>query len=171
MILCDKYIRENRIITPCEKRTIFRGMSYGLSSCGYDVRVDLGDIKRWSNCEIVQTPDGDGIRIKPGTSALVGIMEHFSIPLNVVGFARNKSTWARLGMFVDQAVLEPGWKGYLSLRVANLGDGPLTIVNGEPIAQILFQWIDAQPEKSYSGKYQGQGRGPQGARFDEDDGE
>ena len=37
---------------------------------------------------------------------------------------------------------------------------------GDPIAQIVFEWIDAQPEKPYTGKYQGAKRGDKGPRFE-----
>lgn len=150
MILSDKAIRLNNIVSPCEERTVFRGKSYGLSCCGYDVRVDLG-----ARCYLA-----------PGQSILVATVEHFNMPPNVCGFVKDKSTWARQGLFVSQAVLEPGWKGYLSVRIANLGDAELTIVDREPIAQVIFQWIDGVPENTYSSKYMGQERGPQGPKFE-----
>ena len=34
------------------------------------------------------------------------------------------------------------------------------------IAQIIFHFTDVEVEQGYSGKYQDQGRGPQGAIFD-----
>ena len=167
MILSDKTIRLNNIVDPCEERTVFRGKSYGLSSCGYDVRVDLSNVIVYDQYRYVMTPDGDGIALDPGQSILVGIVEYFNMPSGVVGFVKDKSTWSRQGLFMAQSVLEPGWRGYLSLRIANLGDEPLTIVDREPIAQVVFHWIDSVPEHTYGdGKYQGQERGPQGPRFE-----
>jgi len=163
MILSDITIRLNRIVTPCAERRTFRGKSYGLSSCGYDVRAELAGVQD----PRVITPDGEGIIVEPGQSVQVGIMEHFSLPPGVVGIVKDKSTWSRQGLFVAQAVLEPGWRGFLSLRVANHGDDPLAIVQGEPIAQVIFMQIDVVPQNTYSGKYQGQQRGPQGPRFEE----
>lgn len=167
MILADKTIRANNIVTPCEEPGTFRGKSYGLSSAGYDVRVDLiavGGLPTEPWPDPVLTPDGEGIQLKPGESVLISLREHFDMPLGVVGYVRDKSTWSRQGLFVAQAVLEPGWKGFLSLRIANLGYESLTIVDGEPIAQVVFHRLESIPDRSYSGKYQGQGRGPQGPR-------
>lgn len=167
MILSDQTIRLNGIVTPCEERGKFRGKSFGLSHCGYDIRADLKDVEDWHEYRHVMTPDGDGIALNPGQSVLLAVREHFSMPPGVVGFVKDKSTWARQGLFTSQAVLEPGWRGYLSIRVANLGSNELVIVDGEPIAQVVFQWIDNVPERTYTGKYQGQERGPQGPRFEE----
>lgn len=167
MILSDKTIRDARIVSPCEEPGVFRGKSYGLSSAGYDVRIDLnivGDELTEPWPDRVMTPDGDGVLLAPGQSVLISLREHFDIPSDVVGYVRDKSTWSRQGLFTAQAVLEPSWKGYLSLRIVNLGSEPLTIVDGEPIAQVVFHKLDAIPERTYSGKYQGQGRGPQGPR-------
>lgn len=167
MILSDKTIRDARIVSPCEESGVFRGKSYGLSSAGYDVRVDLigvGGLPTEPWPAPVLTPDGEGISLEPGQSVLISLREHFDIPSDVVGYVRDKSTWSRQGLFTAQAVLEPSWKGFLSLRIVNLGSEPLTIVDGEPIAQVVFHKLDAIPERTYSGKYQGQGRGPQGPR-------
>ena len=167
MILSDKTIRDAQIVNPCEEPGTFRGKSYGLSMAGYDVRVDLfanGAFDQEPRPDPVLTPDGEGIWLKPGQSILVGVQEHFDIPSDVVGYVRDKSTWSRMGLLTAQGVLEPGWKGYLALRITNVGPEALTIVDREPIAQVIFHKLDRLPERTYSGKYQGQGRGPQGPR-------
>lgn len=91
-ILADHQIQNLGIITPCHVRRVFRGMSYGLSCAGYDVRVDLKNAWNMASMDhdlrTVHTPDGDGIILAPGQSALVGIVEHFNMPLNVVEIGR-----------------------------------------------------------------------------------
>jgi len=134
--------------------------------CGYDVRVDI-DSDPSLQGEPVWTPDGDGIRLEPGKSALLSIIERFTMPTGVVGFVKDKSTWSRQGLFMAQAVIEPGWEGFLSIRVVNNGDGAITIVHGEAIAQVVFHSLDATPENGgYDGKYQNQESGPQGPKFE-----
>lgn len=168
MILSDKSIRRMGLVNPCESPAKFRGKSCGLSCAGYDVRVDLKDPRDSvfdPACGTVMTPDGDGILLKPGQSTLVGIVEHFNLPGHVMGIVHSKSTWSRQGLFTASAVLEPGWRGYLSLRIVNHGSEDLIIVDREPIAQVVFHLLDGVPERTYSGKYQGQQRGPQDARF------
>ena len=78
------------------------------------------------------------------------------------------TTWgeARLGLSVFNTVIEPGWRGYLTLELKNQGDRVLHIDCGDPIAQILFERLDVPTENPYSGKYQDQDAGPQPARFE-----
>lgn len=166
MILSDQQIRSRNIVHPCEPRTKFRGKSFGLSACGYDVRFDLGSLSEFVAYRTVQTPDGDGIILAPGQSILVGVRERFEMPNNVVGFTKDKSTWARQGLLVNQGVLEPGWRGVLAVLLFNVGSEELSIIDGEPIAQVVFQTTGPVGEV-YDGKYQDQQRGSVGPRFDQ----
>lgn len=63
-------------------------------------------------------------------------------------------------------MIEPGWRGFLTLELKNQGKDILRIERGDPIAQILFEGLDAPTDKPYSGKYQDQEAGPQPARFE-----
>jgi dCTP deaminase len=63
--------------------------------------------------------------------------------------------------------MEPGWSGYLTLELANLSRKEISIKEGSPIAQIMFQLLSEQTEQPYRGKYQGQKAGPQPAIFEE----
>jgi dCTP deaminase len=169
-ILADHQIRSREIMDPCDDRTVFRGMSYGLSSAGYDVRVDLTNAWNMASMDhdlrTVHTPDGDGIILAPGQSALVGVVEHIHMPVDTTAFVHPKSTWARRGILPAHCVVEPGWKGYLTLLITNHSGEDVTIVDREPIAQIIFHAMSQPPVSSYSGKYQGASRGPQGPRFE-----
>ena len=170
MILSSQSIRLHNLVTPCEDRGVFRGMSYGLSACGYDVRADLmhiGDPLVNSGVRrTVTTPDGPGVLLEPGQSILVPLDEYFQLPPNVAGLVKDKSTWARRGLLVNQAVLEPGWSGHGTVRVVNVGTEDLSIIDREPIAQVVFYWLDEPSSQPYTGKYQNQERGPQGPRYE-----
>lgn len=165
MILSARTIRELHLIRPMEAKGRQRGMSYGLSHCGYDIRVHMPD--PISGHRFTMMPGiGQGILLDPGQSVLLGTRGTFSMPDDVAGFVKDKSTWARQGLFNAQAVLEPGWCGSLSVRVANHGEHELAIIDGDPIAQVVFMRLDRPSEFAYAGKYQGQETGPQPARFD-----
>lgn len=123
------------------------GMSAGCSHAGYDIRV-AEDLLLW-----------------PMGFALASTVEMFDMPKDVLGVVHDKSTWARLGIAVQNTVIEPGWRGYLTLEISNNRWWPLRIKAGSPIAQVLFHVLD-QPVDGYSGKYQNQEAGPQKARFE-----
>lgn len=141
------------------EKTILNGMSYGCSLAGYDVRI-AEDVQLWSQ----------------GFS-LASTVEEFNLPENIVGFVHDKSSWARKGLSLFNTVIEPGWKGFLTLELINNGwslvedtygyekEVPLEIKAGSPIAQIIFMYTDRETE-GYNGKYQGQKQGPQEAIFE-----
>lgn len=148
MILSGETIRELGIIEPCEPRTKMKGMTYGLSMAGYDFRVEF---------------DSDGLRqnlvIPVGWFVLVSTIEKVRIPNNVMGIVHDKSSWARRGIAVQNTVLEPGWRGHVTLEISNHSHETITLIRGMAIAQVVFHYIDRNV-KGYDGKYQDQGRGP-----------
>ena len=148
MILSAQSIRTLHPIQPFVERCVIRGRSYGLSVAGYDIRV------------------AESITLMPGQFALASSVERFTMPADVLALVKDKSSWARLGLSVFNTVIEPGWCGFLTLELKNQGNDTLRIKSGDPIAQILFERLDAPTEKPYSGKYQNQEAGPQVARFE-----
>ena len=61
-----------------------------------------------------------------------------------------------MGLMVQNTVVEPGWKGYLTLELTNHSEVFIEIAAGTPIAQVVFSYID-EPSEGYNGKYQNQG--------------
>lgn len=122
-------------------KTVLNGKSYGLSVAGYDIRIDKG------------------LSIVPRCFELASSLEHFDMPKNVLGLVKDKSSWARQGLSVFNTVIEPGWRGYLTLELFNAGRMSLDIPDGCPIAQVLFYYTDEETQ-GYDGKYQDQRKGP-----------
>lgn len=148
MILPAQTIRGLGIIEPFHERTVEGGKTYGLSSAGYDVRID------------------QGILVGAGTFKLASTVECFYMPDDVLGVVHDKSTWARIGIALQNTVIEPGWSGYLTLEITNHSTKGLFIDRYSPIAQIVFHRLEEATEQPYIGKYQNQERGPQEARFE-----
>jgi dCTP deaminase len=94
---------------------------------------------------------------------LASTIEHFDMPNDVMAIVHDKSTWARRGVAVQNTVIEPGWRGWLTLEITMHAWRLLRIRSGTPIAQIVFHRLEAPTERSYQGKYQDQRRGPQPA--------
>lgn len=164
MILSAATLRRLQPVSPFCERTVHRGMSYGVSLAGYDVRARIED-RHYPHALTTMAPKyGRGIIVPPNTTVLVATVETFTIPTRAVGIAHNKSTWARQGLIVPSVVLEPGWCGFLTLALSNLGTELVSVFDGDPIAQIVFHELDSDAGPGYSGKYQGQGPEPTGAR-------
>ena len=148
MILSAQSIRKIQPVTPFVERGTVRGRSYGLSVAGYDIRVE------------------QVLTLGPGQFSLASSLEQFNMPNDVMAFVKDKSSWARVGLSVFNTVIEPGWKGYLTLELKNQGEHVLNLYPGDPIAQIIFQRLDLEAERPYDGKYQNQKSGPQQALFE-----
>lgn len=149
-----------------------QGVSYGLGEAGYDIRLAQTVTFRPSgdNNEIWHTVVADtnhtGVTLlacAKGRFCLASAVEEFNMPDNLVGVVHDKSTWARQGLSVFNTVIEPGFKGGLTLELVYHGEEVLVIPAGAGIAQVLFHEI-LEPA-SYQGKYQNQSMNPEPARF------
>jgi len=85
------------------------------------------------------------------------------MPDDLLGVVHDKSSWARRGLTVQNTVIEPGWRGFLTLELTYHGDADLALHQGDPIAQIVFHRLDMATVQPYDGKYQDQAPGPQEA--------
>ena len=149
-ILSAQTIRELVLVEPFVERSIVNGKSYGLSSAGYDIRI--------GNWTIIYSKE----------FVLTFSLEQFIMPNSVLGVVHDKSSWARQGLTVQNTIIEPGWCGYLTLELTNHCDNDIVIEYGDPIAQVVFHFLDKPTEQPYAGKYQNQEAGPQLAREDKD---
>jgi len=170
----DRWIKEKSkkhdMIRPFSPKLIKKGISYGLSSYGYDIRVaDEFKIFTNVNSEIIDpknfSPDSfidikaKSILIPPNSFALARSVEYFKIPREVVTICLGKSTYARCGIIVNVTPFEPEWEGHATLEISNTTPLPAKIYANEGLAQIIFLGADEVCEVSYKdrgGKYQGQ---------------
>lgn len=101
---------------------------------------------------------------KPGSFALGVTAERVSVPPDLVGHMTGRSTLGRKGVVVHATagLVDPGWDGYLTLEIANLGSEDVTLEAGDRIAQIEFVRLTSPAADPYDGQYDGDS-GPQPA--------
>ncbi len=139
------------------------GVSHGLAEAGYDIRLK-------QDIAFMPGPDGITPSIKIGKKwirgrfTLASTIEEFNMPQDLVAIVHDKSTWARKGISVFNTVIEPGWKGFLTLEMVFHGSDPIDIPAGSGIAQVIFHALVHKAE--YSGKYQNQEDKPIPAIFE-----
>lgn len=125
------------------------GVSHGLTECGYDVRLDqnvtLHPLRRF---------------------VLASTLERFDMPGDLCGFVMGKSTWARRGVNVQATLIEPGWRGHLTLEIHLQSNRLIRIPRGAGIAAVLFAQL--AEASVYQGRYQDQRRGPVAAITERD---
>jgi dCTP deaminase len=135
------------------------GVSHGLAEVGYDIRlrqdVKFAPIQRLNGRMGYNVYHDIGNRTEGvGRLALASAIEEFDMPLDLVGILHDKSTWARRGLTVCNTVIEPGWRGFLTLELVYHGQGELIIPAGAGIGQVIFHRLARSA--SYEGKYQDQ---------------
>ena len=182
MILADWQIEGRRIITKDNAgRQPYNDsvLSYGLTSFGYDARLGpemmglrhqiatyhgfhrppVMDPKRHYPSAWETLVPTDGVfRLAPGRMYLGHTVEYFKIPRDIQVVCYAKSTYARLGLFVNVTPLEPEWEGQVTLEFFNSSGLDMILYPGEGICQFVFHHGD-EPDVSYAdkgGKYQGQ---------------
>lgn len=171
----DTWIRrlalEEGMIEPFEPEQVRDGVvSYGLSSFGYDIRVDRQFRLPRPGVEGVLDPkappaelfdeiEADHIDLPARSFVLARTVERFRIPRGVLALCTGKSTYSRCGVVLNTTPFEPEWEGTATIQIANLGPHPVRIHAGEGIGQMLFFEGSEACETSYAdkrGKYQGQ---------------
>ena len=174
MILADRDIKElvfsnierEALITPFLETKI-GSPSYGLSSHGYDIRLGTEFLKIPRNADIIpggrKQPPHQSIEVKQdgmyylqsGGFILACSYEKFALPTDITGLVKDKSSYARLGVCVQNTVLEAGWEGIITLEISNHGPTGVYLLPGKGIAQVLFFRSESGCDVPYFGKYQG----------------
>ena len=96
--------------------------------------------------------------LKPGDFVLAVTEEFFYFGPTLHGVLQGKSSWARVGLYVESAGLfDSGFEGVAVVELTNQGKAPLLLKAGQPIAQMVFH-KNLPVMKSYKekGHYQGQ---------------
>ncbi len=159
MILSGQSIIRRGIILDPQPRTEVgvagvNRTTFGVGPAGYDLRLDT--VSRDGTVETAL-----GAWLKPGEFVLASTLEGFRMPDDLLGVVHDKSSWARRGLAAQNTVIEPGWRGFLTLELTNHGKEPLFLEHGVGIVQVIFHLLDEPSQFSYNGKYQDQKRGPQ----------
>jgi len=107
-----------------------------LNPAGYDLR---------SSSEVV---------IKPKQCELMATLESVELGLEVTASLHIRSSLAREGVIGSFAIVDPGFRGQLTLNLHNDGEKEITIRRGAPIVQIVFHRLGTPARKGYGGIYQ-----------------
>lgn len=141
-------VTKEYLISPFTERGEFKGKTYGLGPCSFDLRL-----------KHILTKDNklaDSYVIQRGEFILVSTIERVSLPHNVCGTVLDKSSWARKGLSAFNTHFDPGFYGYPTIELVNLGPETLPIEIGLPIVQMKFEYLASETELPYQGKYSNQ---------------
>lgn len=162
-----EYCKDLNMISPFSEGVSKPGeISYGLQPAGYDLR--LGDhFKQLATIPTACHPTARPVSniqyrnywiLEVGESVLAETLEEVHLPSNIAAELQGKSSWARLFVHLNTTVVDPGFKGKLTLEITNLGNNPVELRAGDGIAQMWFHKMTSSCEQDYQskgGKYYG----------------
>lgn len=152
MILSAQTIRRYALegmIHPFYERERFAGKTFGLGPCTYDFTLS------W--------PLTNPLKLGPSQFILVSTRERLALPNHICASVLDKSSWARLGLSVFNTHFDPGFEGFPTIELANVGQNILEFTDGTPLCQFKFEELDLPTEQPYNGKYQNQPPRPVGS--------
>jgi len=133
-----------------------------LGGAGYDLRagkffapssethLGVSDRKMPDISEI----EGDHVTLKPGDYVLIETIEKVNMPAGVAARILPRSSLFRLGCSLETALVDPGYKGALTMGLSNISKHDFTVERGARVAQIIFEEVGGETTL-YDGKYQG----------------
>lgn len=93
----------------------------------------------------------NGYPMRPRQFLLGSTIERVHIPADVAAQVNGKSSIGRLGLaiHVTAGFLDPGFKGQVTLELANLSEESVPVHAGQRICQLLFMPMDAKARRPY----------------------
>ncbi len=132
MSLSDKEIAS--AIEKGDLKIVPRG--FRLNSAGVDLRIDRD------------------VCLKSKQQLLVASIERVELSHSIVGFLHLRSSLAREGLFASLALVDPGFRGQLTVSLYNSGDSAVNLTRGERFIQLSLLRLGKPAIKKYSGRYQ-----------------
>ncbi len=95
--------------------------------------------------------------LHPGSLILVPTLEWVVVPSDLQGVVTARSSWAREGLNIATAtIVNPGYRGIITLELANFGEIPIRLYPGLRIAQIAFYSLEQHDKQKDSNGLTGQ---------------
>lgn len=133
-------------------------------------RAQESEMHRRQKYERYEIPFKDRFLLHPGALVLVPTLEWLKLPWTLHGSVTARSTWAREGLSIATATfVEPGYRGIITLEMANMGDIPMALYPGMRVAQIAFSHVDGKAERPDHGQFQLAFEPEQGATLKDDE--
>ena len=121
-------------IEKAELKIVPRG--FRLNPAGVDLRIDRD------------------VRLKSKQQLLVASIERVELSDRIVGFLHLRSSLAREGLFASLALVDPGFRGQLTVSLYNSGDSTVNLAKGERFIQLSLLRLGRPAINKYTGRYQ-----------------
>ena len=119
-----------------------------------EIKLEPSDISKCLNPAGYDLRCAKSVVLKSRQHELVATLETVELSLKVTAYLHIRSSLAREGVIGSFAVVDPGFRGQLTLNLYNISDKEITIREGERIVQIVFHTLGGIAKKGYNGSYQ-----------------
>jgi dCTP deaminase len=130
-----------------------------------DPREEMPELTRF-----VEVAADEAFILHPGEFVLGSTYEFVTLPDNIAARLEGKSSLGRLGLLTHSTAgfVDPGFKGHVTLELANVSNLPIKLWPGMKVGQLCFFQLSSAAETPYGSakylnRYQGQ-RGPTASR-------
>jgi dCTP deaminase len=107
-----------------------------LNGAGYDLRIEAE------------------VTIPPGQQRLVATLERVELDENMAATLHIRSSLARAGMIASSALVDPGFRGQLTVSLFNAGASALTLARNDRFLQMVLHSLGIKTRRPYVGRYQ-----------------
>lgn len=117
--------------------------------------------------------DGNEFILHPGDFVLGTTYETVGIPDDLIAHVQGRSSLGRLAVVIHATagVVDPGYRGQITLELSNLGTAPVALTPGMRISQLILTELKTPADRPYGAergsKYQDQS-GPQASKIQGD---
>jgi dCTP deaminase len=117
--------------------------------------------------------EGEEFILHPGDFVLGTTKERVEIPADLLATVEGRSSLGRLAIVIHATagIVDPGYKGQITLELSNLGTAPVALSPGMRVSQLVFTELKRPADRPYGvergSKYQDQ-EGPQASRIGHD---
>jgi dCTP deaminase len=117
--------------------------------------------------------EGDEFILHPGDFVLGTTTERVEVPPDLLATVQGRSSLGRLAIVIHATagIVDPGYKGQITLELSNLGTAPVALTPGMRVSQLIFTELKSPANRPYGSdrgsKYQDQD-GPQASRIGDD---
>ena len=107
-----------------------------LNGAGYDLRL------------------GMDVTLPVGKHQLVATLERVELPADLAGTLHVRSSVARVGVMGNLALVDPGFRGQLTISLFNGSSEPRSMKKGDRFLQMVLHLLSTKTQRPYNGKYQ-----------------
>ena len=92
--------------------------------------------------------------IPAGRHKLVATLERIELGSDIAGVLYIRSSLARVGIIASLALIDPGFRGQLTISLYNAGSEIFEMKKGDRFVQVTFHRLGVKATRSYHGRYQ-----------------